>query len=61
MQGYCFTYSQEILLEETVSYDTIDPLYGRNYPHYLHLYVGYGLIAGNSNEGSKIIYGRSYF
>lgn len=57
--GYNVANCQEVLLEETVSNDSIEPLYGRNYPHFLHLYVNYGLIMGPNNEGSKIIYGRS--
>jgi hypothetical protein len=50
---------QEILLEQDVNKDTIIPKRGPNYRHFNHVFIGYGLVAGNGNAGAEIKTGLS--
>jgi len=51
--------AQDILMEETVVTDSIDPRFGPNYSNYSHFYLGIGIVAGNSLPGSPVKYGNS--
>lgn len=52
--------AQEVLLHEDVTTDTIKPIFGPNYRHFLHSFFGYGVILGGTEGGGTAIrYGSS--
>ncbi len=53
------TYSQRILLEETVHSDTIEDRWGKNLRHYGHFYFGFGFAASPAEKGAEVMYGHS--
>lgn len=60
--GLLFTEStaQEILLHENVAQDTVKPLIGPNYRHYLHSFMAYGAVfGGTKGNGTEVRYGYS--
>ena len=52
-------HAQDVLMAEEVLTDSIDPAFGPNYSNYSHFYLGFGMVAGNSLDGSPIKYGMS--
>jgi hypothetical protein len=52
------TTAQTILLQETPNDKPVHS-FGMNQKWYVHLYLGYGFVAGRNDPGSEIIYGNS--
>jgi hypothetical protein len=53
------SYSQRVLLEETVDSDTIEAKWGQNLRHFGHLYMGLGFAASGAEKGAEVMYGNS--
>jgi hypothetical protein len=53
--------AQKVVLAEDLTKDSIPQKFGPNRTHFRHLYVGYGFVAGPSeNKGSAVKYGESH-
>jgi hypothetical protein len=53
--------AQEVKLAQDVGSDTLKSKFGPNLKHYVHAYVGYGLVAGPSEaKGSQVKYPSSH-
>ncbi len=60
----CFLFlqvnAQEVILHQDVTADTVTPVLGPNYRHFLHSFIGYGvLLGGTEGGGTAIRYGNS--
>lgn len=53
------SFSQRVLLEQTVANDTIEDNWGQNLRHFGHLYFGFGFAASPAEEGAEVKYGNS--
>lgn len=53
------SFSQKVLLEQTVANDTLEDKWGQNLRHFSHLYFGFGFAASGAEKGAEVKYGNS--